>query len=530
MSNLNFLFSSILIYYKIAFIFTFICIYANVLSDINYNLKKLNKKNNYLIMILLIIFFFLIKPVLIISLLMTTFIFLTFVYKNIFKKKIEILKYKKIKKFYDFFINIYIYKYNSIFTKIYMVINYDKFKNIGTKNKINNIKSIILNLFTLYCLGISIVYVNLILNITLVISKSIDAYNNDLKKEKTIFVIFFLIYLNLITHFNEKIYNANIVNSNNAMFNSLDEKNGFIEFYIKEVIQFISNQPHKIHNFIEIKKKLDNFIENDDTLNKKSTKINLNKYNNINKTKEDSGLNYQIIEVLAGNKNRPNIVHPGIQLEQKNIENKNHIIAEIFSTENPRKVKILNNTETIKGIHFNTTAEVSVINTNLVKENKEFSEKFKENNNIQNPIKEQFFLENRAQNIKKKILDENLQVNVIEKKEEYVDLLSNQLKNLQSSVSELLIYPNTDVRDIVCLVSKDTNFLKKSPYIQNKIINNINQEIEQLSDNTFKDIMHNLYTKKEIKQITIKHLDATNKHFGLKIDETKNNTDDTDNF
>lgn len=530
MSILNFLFNLILFYYKILFVFIFIWIYANVLNDINYNLKKLNIKNNCLILILLIIFFFFIKPVLIVLLLITAFVFLTFIYKNIFKKKIEILKYKKIKKFYDFFINVYIYKYNSIFTKIYLVINYNKSKNIGIKNKINSIKSIFLNLFTLYCLGISITYINLILNITLIISESIDTYNKDLKKKKTVFVIFFLIYLNLITHFNEKIYNANIINSNNTIFNNLSKKNGFIEFYIKEVMQLISNQPHKIHNFAEIKKKLDNFINNDDSLIKKNIETNLNKYNNINVIKEEQNLYYQIIETLAGNKNRPNTTHPGVQLEQKNIENSTHVVVEIYSTERPQKIKIPNNTETIKGIHFNTSAEISVINTNLIKKNKEFSEKFKENNSIQDPKKEELFLKNRAQTIKKKLADENLLVNVVEKKQEYTDLLSNQLKNMQASVSELLIYPNTDVRDMVCLTSKDNNFLKKSPYVQNKIINDVNKEIEQLSDDAFKDIMHNLYTKKEIEQITIKHLNATNKFYGIKIDETKNNTDDLDNF
>lgn len=530
MYNLNSTLNLILIYYKIAFIFIFIYIYINIINDKDYSFDSLNKKNVYVTILLLIIFFLLIKPLLLLMLLTTTLIFLTFIIKSIFKKEIKMLKYKKISKFYDFFINIYIYKYNTVFTKIYIAINFNKLKNIGIKNKINNIKSIILNLFTLYILGIPMTYVILILNIALIISKSIDNYNTHLKKEKTFFIIFFLIYLNLIDHFNEKIYCANIINNKNIIFKNLNKKNGLMEFYIKEAMEVISNQPKKIFNFLEIKKKFDYFIENDENLNKIYTPSSPSSYSNINENKKTLDTQFQVIEVLAGNKKRPNIVHFGVQIEQQADENKNYIIAEVYSTENKKKEKILNNSEVIEGKYFNTSAEINIINTSLTKTNKNLNENFKENNYLTDNKKEHFFLKNRVEKIKKKILIEDLEIKVIEKNEEYTDFLSNHFEKLQSNVSEIITEFNNDVRNIVSIMSKDSNFLDKNPHVQKKIIQNINKQIEQLSNEEFKSIMYNLYTEKEIEQITIKYLNSLNNHYSIKNNETKNNVDDIDDF
>ena len=168
-------------------------------------------------------------------------------YKYFYLKiDLKMIKYKKIVSFYDFFINIFIYKYNLIFKRIYVVLNYNKYKNIGIRNKFNNIKNIVYNLIILYGLGISVLYINILIKTSVIISNNIDIYNKKLKEEKTIFVIFFLIYLDLKSYFNEKIYSANTINSNNTIANNLSKKNGFTENYIKQVLEMVRHQPQKI--------------------------------------------------------------------------------------------------------------------------------------------------------------------------------------------------------------------------------------------------------------------------------------------
>lgn len=510
-------------YYNIIFFIIFI--YINNKKENPYNLKTLNKKNEYIILFTTIFFYFLIKPVFFILLLITSIAFITFLFKIFTKKKINFLEYIKIEKIYHIFINIYIYKYNLFFLNVHKMLNYNKKSNIKIKNKLIYLIKALFNILIFYIIGIPFLYIKLIFDLTKIISQNVKKYNFFLKKKKSRVILIYMIYLDILIYLNIKIEKENMINKNNCIYQNFNEKNGFIKDFILLSLKKSIQDPFKLNEFLEIKKHLKtyiNTINNNNNLLKNELKIE----KNLN-LEEKNELKIEKTSIIAGKKNDLKIIHHGLKFIEENNKKSNYSLVEVYSTYNKNREKLNNNTEIIIGNDFNTSANICIINNTLIGKKIDFSKNFKKNNNIETPENEINFLLKRKNSIEKKLLDNNFEVKIIEKEEEYVDLFKNQFIKLNKPVEDIITTSDETIRQIISEVCKDNFIYKKNIKEQKEIINEINFKIKNISKEEFHSLLEDNFKKEEINYliknyITINQFETSN--------ELLNNKDIIDNF
>ena len=500
-----FVFSFLLIYYKIAIILLFL--YFNVKNNNEFNIKSLNTKEEYIALAIVLLLYLSIKPLLIILWFLTVIILVKFLYKNFTKKEIKIIQYKEIKKYHDFFINMFIYKHNSIFLTIYKAVSYDKKNNIGFINKLKILYKFIFNIIAFYILGIPKLYLDVAITLTQIILESIIVYDDFYKSKKTIFVIFYIIHYKLKSHFNEKIKEANETNANNTLFINLSKKNGFQKDFIIYSLRKIQKEPLKIYNFPEIKNQFVNYI-----LNYTQSFDNLQNINNPkpNEFLIKNSLKLETISILSGAKKKIDQLHYGLKIKTNSFKKEEYIWPTIYSTEKKEKQEIPLNTEILKGKDFNTCAELCIVNTKLLGIKKEFSESFKKNNEIIDHNKEEIFINKRKDSIKEKLLKEDIKIKVIEKETEYLDFFKNQTIKLDSTVTDSLFDLNPDIRECIFLASKNDSFLSIDACTQKKIIDETLFEVKNIKKEEFHAILREVFSEKEINTLIDNYIENIN--------------------
>ena len=432
---------------------------------------------------LLFIFFVLvylyIKPLLVVIFFISAFESILFIFDVLTKKTTEACVYKKVNSFKNFILNIFAYKYNLVFSWFYSRINAIKHKN----NKILILKNFI-TLIPFFFSGISVVHVRILTELSNIVGKSIDTYNNSLKNKKTVFVIIFLIFTEIVESLNAYFTCYNKLLKNKKIYRFLKEKNNVFLRFITESCIAIKANPKIILEIPQLK----NIFKNEFFINEPCQK-------DIIKTK--------IFTMLAGKKNDLNVQHFGVQIGG---DDDQYIFAESFSSKH-KEINTPKSTEIIVGKSFNTEGVLSLVQKDLKIKDTEFSQKFKDNNNIVDEVSEKKFMDQRRINILQKCLDTNSEIKIITKDDEHTAPIKTVITDMPLSAKvELLSVSKASfnvIKKVVNMPNLENEDFEIQTCIVNAILKDVNNDFAKSSTEEIFEIISYFFTEEELVELAM---------------------------
>lgn len=495
------IFDYFFIYYRLFMLVLVLIVILIPKNSLNITIKQ--DLLAYFILICLLIMYLYIKSFLIVITLLSVFTWIKFLYSILFKEKTTWLEYVRITSFKTFLINILAFKYNCLFLSCY-----NRVKHVSNKNNIFLICSNLILLSFFFFLGIPSMYIKILVRLSEIIETSIKTYFFSLRSHKTVFVILFLIFEKIIKTLNFHFSEENEVSKNKIIYKFLKRKNGFFLDTANLLAKMLTKNPAIIKEFHELK-----CFFTEENFQKKSME-----------------LKFDVTRIHAGKKNNANTFHNASKIKnnEEHIEEK-YTLCEVYSSKN--KEKILNNTEIIKGQDFNTKAMIAIVRNDCIQhDQQEFSKQFKLNNFIFSKKDEFNFLNQRILKVKKKIFDKELPVKIIEKEDEYTNLLFDEHSKLTIDTKAKILEVSTPFFKIIGMLYGEEKF-NQLDFEQQKLIVNIYKAdifrtIELSSKEDIVHLFYNILGEEKFNEIK-KHANEDTQNL-VSLIQKQNNPNDID--